>query len=403
MSNQYLPIYAKAHDKASDYLGKASTWLLLSSYALRQCIAGQEVTKHDGKPFPLPEAFASDDTKALQALLIAKAGADSASEAKAKARFKGNKEREREITKEYRNKRNSALRDILPALTMAQLRVISGKDASPDFNKGSILIPCAWFLPMNAAPSEAQSLLGASNPMQRMVAATTTTEKEEITFFTVEGFADYEKEAKRCSEAQEEKPSPFEYVSLLSVGVNAVGLQTALDHYKAAKTAQEKLQEAKAKAAQALETANAAQAIVETAKASNASPEMLAKAQQAATVAKTAQEQAASEAAQAASEADKALPKTAQRKPGGMVNQSGASIPIAPENRVMTISTACDFLAHAAMGDDCKRNFAPSVMENWQELANAIWRNPNLAHAFLIERNAVQKEQAEEQAQKKSA
>jgi hypothetical protein len=400
-SNAMLPIYDKAHDKANDYMGKASAYLLLSALALRECVNGGELLRIDGKPFPNAAQFSADDRKALSAAMVARANADSATESKALARFKGNLQRESEIRNDYRNKRNAATRDILPALAMAFFKTLTGRDAIADYDKGKVSIPASWFLPWNAAPSEAQALLGEHDANKRMLSATTTTAKDEIAFFTVEGLASYEKECARASAANAPKPSPFEYSAFLQVGVNATGLQNALDAYRQAQALHVKAEEKKSAAAQALANANAAQAVADKAKSLGADPETIATTSAAAEQAKQALDNAASEALQAQQQASDAVKEPQQRKPGGAVNQQGQSIPIA--DNVKTISTCCDFLGKAAMGDDCKRSFAPSVMESWQELANAIWRNPNLAHAFLIERDAVQKEQAEEQAQKKSA
>jgi hypothetical protein len=400
-NNAMLPVYDKAHDKANDYMGKASAYLLLSALALREVINGGEIVRNDGKPFPNAAQFSPEDRKALGAVMVARANADSATEAKALARFKGNLQRESEIRNDYRNKRNAALRDIAPALAMAFFKTLTGKDAIADYDKGKVSIPAAWFLPWNAAPSEAQALLGEHDANKRMLSATTTTAKDEIAFFTLEGFEAFKREETRASAANAPKPSPFEYSAFLQIGVNATGLQSALENYRQAQALAIKAKEKESAAAQALAQATAAQAVADKAKALGADAETIATTSAAAEQAKQALESAASEAAQAKQQASEAVKEPQQRKPGGMVNQQGQAIPIA--DNVKTISTCCEFLVKAAMRDDCKASFAPSVMECWQELANAIWRNPNLAHAFLIERNEVQKEQAEEQAQKKSA
>lgn len=400
-ANSMLPVYQKAHDKASDYMGKASAYLLLSALALRECLNGGEILRSDGKPFVNAAQFSPDDKKALSAIMVSRVSADSASESKALAKFKGNVARENEIRKDFRNKRNAALRDIVPALAMAFFKELTGKDAIADYDKGKVSIPAAWFLPWNAAQGEAQSLLGEHDANKRMLSATTTTEKDEIAFFTVEGFALYEKECIRASAANADKPSPFEYVAFAQIGVNATGLQNALEAYRQAQALHVKAKEKESAAALALINANAAQAVADKAKALGTDAETIATTSAAAAQAKEALESAASEAAEAQKQAQEATKEAQQRKPGGAVNQQAAGIPIA--DNVKTISTCCDFLVKAAMRDDCKATYAPSVMEDWQELANAIWRNPNLAHAFLIERDAVLKEQAEEQAQKRSA
>ena len=400
-ANSMLPIYNRAHDRATEYLGKASAYLLLSALALRECLNGGEILRTDGKPFANAAQFSQDDRKALSAVMVARVNADSASESKALAKFKGNLSRESEIRNDYRNKRNAALRDIGPALAMAFFKELSGKDAISDYDKGKVSIPAAWFLPWNAAPSEAQALLGDHDANKRMLSATTTTAKEELIFFTVEGFALYEKECTRANAANAAKPDPFEYTAFIEIGVNAKGLKDALDHYRQAQALSVKVKEKESAAAQALANANAAQMMAEKAKALGADDETIATTSAAAEQAKKALENAASEAAEAQKQAQDAPKEVQQRKPGGAVNQQGSSIPFA--DNVKTISTCCDFLVKAAMRDDCKATYAPSVMEDWQELANAIWRNPNLAHAFLIERDAVQKEMAEEQAQKRIA
>jgi hypothetical protein len=397
-----LPVYEKAHDKASDYMGKASAYLLLSALALRECINGGEILRIDGKPFANAAQFSTDDKKTLSAVMVSRVGADSASESKALAKFKGNMSRESEIRKDYRNKRNAAQRDIIPALAMAFFKELTGKDAVADYDKGKVSIPAAWFLPWNAAPSEAQALLGEHDATKRMLGATTTTEKDEIAYFTVEGFAQYEKECVRASAANAGKPSPFEYVAFVQIGVNATGLQNALEAYKQAQALHVKAKEKESAAAIAQANANAAQAVAAKAKALGADAETIATTTAAAAQAREVLERAAIEAAEAQRQAQDATKEPQQRKPGGAVNQQQAgAVPIA--DNVKTISTCCEFLVKAAMRDDCKATYVPSVMEDWQELANAIWRNPNLAHAFLIERDSVLKEQAEEQAQKRSA
>jgi hypothetical protein len=351
--------------------------------------------RNDAKPFPHAAQFSQDDRKALIATMVARANADSATESKALARFKGNLQRESEIRNDFRNKRNKATRDILPALAMAFFKNITGKDAVADYDKGKVSIPAAWFLPWNAAPSEAQALLGDHDVTKRMLSATSTLAKDEIVFFTVEGLTSYEKECERASAANAPSPSPFEYSAFLPVGVNVKGLLDALEAYKQAQALHVKAEEKKSAAVQALAQANAAQAVADKAKALGADAETIAMTSAAAAQAKQALESATSEAVQAKQQASEAVKESQQRKPGGAVNQQGKSIPIA--DNVKTISTCCEFLIKCAMRDDGKMSFAPSVMEDWQELANAIWRNPNLAHAFLIERDAVQKEQAEEQ------
>jgi hypothetical protein len=397
-----LPVYQKAHDRASDHMGKASVYLLLSALALRECVNGGEILRNDGKPFPHAARFSQDDKKALASAMVARANADSATESKALAKFKGNMAREAEIRNDFRNKRNAAQRDIIPALAMAFFKELTGKDAIADYDKGKVSIPASWFLPWNAAPSEAQALLGEHDVNKRMLSATTTMAKDEIAFFTVDGFALYEKECNRAIAANAEKPSPFEYVAFAQIGVNATGLQVALDAYRQAQALHVKAKEKENAAAQALANANAAQAVADKAKALGADAETIATTSAAAQQAQQALEEAASEAASAKQQAQDAIKEPQQRKPGGAVNQQQAgAVPIA--DNIKTISTCCDFLIKAAMRDDCKATYAPSVMEDWQELANAIWRNPNLAHAFLIERDAVLKEQAEEQAQKRSA
>lgn len=400
-ANSMLPIYNRAHERASDYMGKASAYLLLSALALRECLNGGEILRTDGKPFANAAQFSQDDKKVLSAVMVARVSADSASESKALAKFKGNLSRESEIRNDFRNKRNAALRDIVPALAMAFFKDVTGKDAIGDYDKGKVSIPAAWFLPWNAAPSEAQALLGEHDANKRMLSATTTTAKDEIAFFTVEGFALYEKECARASAANAEKPSPFEYVAFAQIGVNATGLQNALEHYRQAQALSAKAKEKESAAALALSNANAAQVMADKAKALGADAETIATTSAAAAQAKLALESAASEAAEAQKLAQDAAKEAQQRKPGGAVNQQATGIPIA--DNVKTISTCCDFLTKAAMREDCKASFSPSVMEDWQEMANAIWRNPNLAHAFLIERDAVQKEMAEELAQKRTA
>jgi hypothetical protein len=356
----------------------------------------------DGKPFANAAQFSTDDKKTLSAVMVSRVGADSASESKALAKFKGNMSRESEIRKDYRNKRNAAQRDIIPALAMAFFKELTGKDAVADYDKGKVSIPAAWFLPWNAAPSEAQALLGEHDATKRMLGATTTTEKDEIAYFTVEGFAQYEKECVRASAANAGKPSPFEYVAFVQIGVNATGLQNALEAYKQAQALHVKAKEKESAAAIAQANANAAQAVAAKAKALGADAETIATTSAAAAQAREVLERAAIEAAEAQRQAQDATKEPQQRKPGGAVNQQQAgAVPIA--DNVKTISTCCEFLVKAAMRDDCKATYVPSVMEDWQELANAIWRNPNLAHAFLIERDSVLKEQAEEQAQKRSA
>jgi len=394
-NNAMLPTYDKISDKADDYMGKASVFLLLSAIALREAVNGGELMRNDGKPFPNAAQFSADDRKALIATMVARANADSATETKALAKFKGNLPRESEIRNDFRNKRNKATRDIIPALAMAFFKGVTGKDAIVDYDKGKVSIPAAWFLPWNAAPSEAQALLGDHDAHKRMLSATSTMAKDEIVFFTVEGLASYEKECARASAANAPSPSPFEYSAFLPVGVNAKGLHDALEAYRQAQSLHVKAEEKKSAAALALSNANAAQAVADKAKSLGADAETIATTSAAAAQAKQALDNAASEALEAQQQASDAVKEPQQRKPGGAVNQQGQSIPIA--DNVKTISTCCEFLIKAAMRDDCKASFAPSVMEDWQELANAIWRNPNLAHAFLIERDEVQKEQAQEQ------
>ena len=394
--NAFLPTYRSAHGKATSYVEKGSKWLLLSSHALRLCIAGQEILRIDGKPLPMPEAFTRDDTLALSAALIAPHNCDAAAEKKALAKFKGNLERERPIINQFRNDRKRLTRDVSAALSMAKLASIFGKDVTADYGAGNIHIPAAWFLPLNAADSVAQEALGEQNPLKRMLAPTNTQEKAEISYFTVEGYLAFQREVTRCLSGKAPEPSPHEYVSLIYASVNASGLQLALDTYQGAKASQEKAKEAKEKASTALENAKAAQDIVDAARAANASPDIVAKVEHAATVAKAVSEQAASEAAQALMEAQETTPKPAQRAPHGTT--SAQEIP-----QGVTTTIACDFLMKIALDDDGKRNFAPAVMEHWQNLANAVWRNPNLAQAFLIERNEVLKEQDSAAQQKRSA
>ena len=397
-NNAMLPTYDKVHDKADDYMGKTSVFLLLSALALREAVNGGELMRNDGKPFPNAAQFSADDRKALIVAMVARANADSASESKALAKFKGNLPRESEIRNDFRNKRNKATRDIIPALAMAFFKGITGKDAIADYDKGKVSIPAAWFLPWNAAPSEAQALLGDHDANKRMLSSTSTMAKDEIVFFTVEGLASYEKECARASAANAPNPSPFEYSAFLPVGVNAKGLHDALEAYRQAQALHVKAEEKKSAAALALSNANAAQAVADKAKSLGADAETIATTSAAAAQAKQALDNAASEAMQAQQQASDAVKEPQQRKPGGAVNQQGQAIPIA--DNVKTISTCCEFLIKAAMRDDCKASFAPSVMEAWQELANAIWRNPNLAQAFLIERDEVQKEVTRENERK---
>lgn len=397
-ANEMLPVFRKAHEKASDYIGKASVWLLLAALALRGALRGEEVKRGDGKAFPQPEAFTADDRKALAAVLIEEAGCDAAAEAKAAARYKGNSDRVRMIARDYRNRRNAAARDVQPALACAILAKHWGKDAQADYAKGKVSIPAAWFLPANHAPAAAQALL-SRNPLERMLEPTTTSDREEVPFLTAEGFADYEKEVKRWQEAgapKEGKPQADDYVAVLKVGVNATGLQDAVDALLAAQAAQAKAAEAEAKAKEAAKAAANAQAVAKAATAANVDAATAKGAAEAAEAAKAAQVKAQQEAEAAKAKAAEAAQQQQQgngRKPGGAVQQqapaqNGAAQPAAP----MTIATACDFLMKVAMKDDGKVSFAPSVVEQWQNLAAAIWRNPQLAHAFLIERDAQQKE-----------
>jgi hypothetical protein len=347
----------------------------------------------------MPEAFTRDDTLALHAALIAPHNCDSTAEKKALAKFKGNLERERPIINQFRNDRKRLTRDVAAALSMAKLASIFGKDVTADYGSGNIHIPAAWFLPLNAADSVAQEALGDQNPLKRMLVPTNTQEKADISYFTVEGYLAFQREVTRCISANAPKPSPHEYVSVVSASVSASGLQLALDTYQGAKASQEKAKEAKEKASIALDNAKAAQDIVEAAKAANAAPDVVAKVEHAATVAKAISEQAASEAAQwqnAAQDLAEAQ-KPMQRAPHGATSVQGEAGPS------ITTTLACDFLMKIALDDDGKRSFAPAVMEHWQNLANAVWRNPNLAQAFIIERNEVLKEQDSAAQQKRSA
>lgn len=406
-ANAMLDVFHKAHAKASDYMGKASVWLLLSALALRDALRGEEM-QNAGKPFPQPEAFTADDAKALAAHLIAEAGCDDAAEAKATAPFKGNSDRTRLIARDYRNRRNAAARDVVPALACAMLAKHWGKDAQADYAKGKVLIPAVWFLPPTIAGEDAQALL-PRNPLSLMLEPTTTSDRATVSYFTVDGFAAYQRELTRWEHAgkpKEGKPQPADFAAVQEVGVNATGLRDAQKALVATVEAEAKAKEAQAKAEAARKAAEAAAAVAKAAAAANVDAATAKAAQDAAEAAKAQQQQAQQEAEAAKAKATEAQQQ--QRKPGGAVQQQrqqqqqqqpgGATAQQQNGNGsgnagvVMTIATACNFLMYAAMLDNGKATFAPVVMEKWQDLAAAIWRNPNLAHAFLIEREAQQKE-----------
>lgn len=399
-TNAMLDVFRKAHAKASDYMGKASVWLLLSSLALRDALRGEEITNSSGKPFPQPDQFTADDARVLAAHLVKEAGCDDSAEAKAIAPFKGNSDRTRLIAREYRNRRNAASRDVIPAIACAMLAKHWKCDATADYAKGKVTIPAAWFLPHNIANAQAQEML-ARNPLTLMLEPTTTSDRAIVSYFTVDGYSAFQRELTRWEEAGKPKggkPSPDDFAAVLEVGVNATGLRDAQKALATGLAAEAAAREAEATAEAARKAAEAAQAVAKAAQAAGSSvaPDVAKAAQEAAEAAKATQQQAqeAAEAAKAkaAESVSNGKQQPQQRQPGGNVAQvtSNATASNAPLG--LTIATACEFLIKCAQRDDSKANFAPAVMEQWQHLAAAMWINPNLRQALTVERVAWEKQ-----------
>jgi hypothetical protein len=391
MSNAMLATYRKAHAKASDYIGKASVWLMLSALAFRDAMQGEEIKQVNGTAYPALSQFKPENIRALSLQLIDEAGLNGAAESKASARYKGNSDKMREIAREYRNNRLAETRDVKPAFAAAVLAAHWQIDATADYTgQGKVSIPAAWFLPINHAGNEAQALL-SRNPLLRMLTPTQTSEKEEIPYLTKEGYADYLKETKRAEAAgtaKEAMPVADDFVAVLSVGVNATGLVMAAENLIAAREALNKALEAAKRASEASQAAFNAATVAAAAEKAGVDKATALQAAQASEAAKIVQAKAAEEAINAQTAAETAANVTggtkAERKPGGSQSDKLETV-----STVLTVPDAAQFLQNAAMRDDGKATFKGLAADGWKNLAAAIWLNPSLSHMFLQEREAL--------------
>ena len=395
-----LAIYHRAAAKATDYDGKSAVWLLLAALTFRDALAAGSV-EVPGVRLPHPSVFDASHIKAVMDHLIAKAGATPAEERKALAPFVGNVERVGAIKQDFANKRNRATRDVLPAVACARLSAHHGVDADYHMDKGQCAVPAMWLLPASTqlAPADVQALL-PTNPTTLYVLPTDRSARRAVAYMTADGYAAFQRDHVRWGASDRDakaEPQAKDYAAITPVGVNVTAVR---DSYKAlmeVAAAERKAAEAAKVAAEAAKSAAAASAIVDASKAAGVAADVVAAAEAAAET-EAEKAKAAAEAAEAAQRAaTTSTPPVVQRSPGGAVGGNNRM------GRNLTIADACDFLAQAAMGDDCKRTFAPSVMECWQHLANAMWRNPNLAHAFLIERDEVAAEAAKAAAESKAS